>query len=117
MGEHNDGAFGHCRLPNGSVVRVDLEMGRWVGTLYAPSMTDKDTKSSVVILRSTPGPPASRHNTHMVAGSHRIRSRVKVAGGCLARTTARPRRSSPGALLRPHQRWRYGRATEQTQCC
>jgi hypothetical protein len=32
---------GHHRLPNGSVLRVDLEMGRWVGTLYAPSMTIK----------------------------------------------------------------------------
>jgi hypothetical protein len=32
---------GHCRLPNGSVLRVDFEMGRWVGTLYAPSMTVK----------------------------------------------------------------------------
>jgi hypothetical protein len=33
--------IGHCRLPNGSVLRVDFEMGRWVGTLYAPSMTVK----------------------------------------------------------------------------
>ena len=33
--------IGHCRLPNGSVLRVDFEMGRWVGTLYAPSMTMK----------------------------------------------------------------------------
>jgi hypothetical protein len=32
---------GHCRLPNGSVLRVDFEMGRWVGTLYGPSMTIK----------------------------------------------------------------------------
>jgi hypothetical protein len=32
---------GHYRLPDGSVLRVDLEMGRWVGTLYAPSMTIK----------------------------------------------------------------------------
>jgi len=32
---------GHYRFPNGSVLRVDLEMGRWVGTLYAPSMTIK----------------------------------------------------------------------------
>jgi hypothetical protein len=30
---------GHHRFPNGSVLRVDLEKGRWVGTLYAPSMT------------------------------------------------------------------------------
>jgi hypothetical protein len=32
---------GHHRFPNGSVLRVDLERGRWVGTLYAPSMTIK----------------------------------------------------------------------------
>jgi hypothetical protein len=32
---------GHYRFPDGSVLRVDLEMGRWVGTLYAPSMTIK----------------------------------------------------------------------------
>jgi hypothetical protein len=32
---------GHYRLPDGSVLRVDLEMGRWVGTLYTPSMTIK----------------------------------------------------------------------------
>jgi hypothetical protein len=30
---------GHHRFPNGSVLRVDLEKGRWVGTLYTPSMT------------------------------------------------------------------------------
>jgi hypothetical protein len=32
---------GHHRFPNGSVLRVDLEMGCWVATLYAPSMTIK----------------------------------------------------------------------------
>jgi hypothetical protein len=32
---------GHYRFPNGSVLRVDLEMGCWVATLYAPSMTIK----------------------------------------------------------------------------
>jgi hypothetical protein len=32
---------GHHRLPDGSVLRVDFEMGRWVGTLYLPSMTIK----------------------------------------------------------------------------
>jgi hypothetical protein len=32
---------GHHRLPDGSVLRVDFEMGRWVGTLYAASMTIK----------------------------------------------------------------------------
>jgi hypothetical protein len=32
---------GHYRLPDGGVLRVDFEMGRWVGTLYAPSMTIK----------------------------------------------------------------------------
>jgi hypothetical protein len=30
---------GHHRLADGSVVRVDFEMGRWVGRLYAPEMT------------------------------------------------------------------------------
>jgi hypothetical protein len=29
---------GHHRQPNGSVVRVDIEMGRWVGSLYTPEM-------------------------------------------------------------------------------
>jgi len=33
--------IGHHRLPDGGVLRVDFEMGRWVGTLYAPSMTIK----------------------------------------------------------------------------
>lgn len=32
---------GHRRLPDGGLVRVDFEMGRWVGTLYTPSMTIK----------------------------------------------------------------------------
>jgi len=32
---------GHCRLPDGGVLRVGFEMGHWVGTLYAPSMTIK----------------------------------------------------------------------------
>jgi hypothetical protein len=32
---------GHYRFPDGAVLRVDLEMGHWVGTLYAPSMTVK----------------------------------------------------------------------------
>jgi hypothetical protein len=32
---------GHYRFPDGSVLRVDFEMGRWVGTLYGPSMTIK----------------------------------------------------------------------------
>ena len=29
---------GHHRLPDGSLVRVDIELGRWVGTLYTPEM-------------------------------------------------------------------------------
>ena len=32
---------GHHRFPDGSVLRVDFERGRWVGTLYAPSLTIK----------------------------------------------------------------------------
>jgi hypothetical protein len=32
---------GHRRLPDGGVLRVDFERGRWVGTLYTPSMTIK----------------------------------------------------------------------------
>ena len=32
---------GHYRFADGSVLRVDFEMGCWVGTLYAPSMTIK----------------------------------------------------------------------------
>jgi hypothetical protein len=32
---------GHYRFPDGSVLRVDFEMERWVGTLYAASMTIK----------------------------------------------------------------------------
>jgi hypothetical protein len=30
---------GHRRLPSGSLVRVDIELGHWVGRLYAPDMT------------------------------------------------------------------------------
>jgi hypothetical protein len=29
---------GHHRQPDGSVVRVDIELGRWVGSLYTPEM-------------------------------------------------------------------------------
>jgi hypothetical protein len=32
---------GHHRQPDGSVVRVDIEMGRWVGSLYTPEMEIK----------------------------------------------------------------------------
>jgi hypothetical protein len=32
---------GHGRLPDGSLVRVDIELGRWVGTLYTPEMNVK----------------------------------------------------------------------------
>ena len=32
---------GHHRLPDGSLVRVDIELGRWVGTLYTPEMKVK----------------------------------------------------------------------------
>ena len=32
---------GHYRFPDGSVLRVDFERGRWVGTLFAPSLTIK----------------------------------------------------------------------------
>ncbi len=32
---------GHYRFPDGSVLRVDFERGRWVGTLYAPCLTIK----------------------------------------------------------------------------
>jgi hypothetical protein len=32
---------GHYRLADGGLLRVDFEMGRWVGTLYAPSMAIK----------------------------------------------------------------------------
>ena len=52
---------GHCRFTNGSVLRVDFELGRWVGTLYAPSMTIK-TQIVGSDASSTPWPPASRHN-------------------------------------------------------
>lgn len=29
---------GHHRQPDGSVVRIDVEMGRWVGSLYTPDL-------------------------------------------------------------------------------
>ena len=32
---------GHHRQPDGSVVRVDIEMGRWVGSLYTVEMKIK----------------------------------------------------------------------------
>ena len=32
---------GHQRLPNGSLLRVDFEMGRWVGRLYTSDMRVK----------------------------------------------------------------------------
>lgn len=32
---------GHHRLPDGSLVRVDIESGRWVGTLYTPQLKVK----------------------------------------------------------------------------
>ena len=36
---------GHHRQPDGSVVRVDIEMGRWVGSLYTP---EKRIKTQIV---------------------------------------------------------------------
>jgi hypothetical protein len=30
---------GHHRLPDGSLVRIDIELGRWVGRLYTPDMS------------------------------------------------------------------------------
>jgi len=32
---------GHQRLPDGSVLRVDNERGRWVGRLYTPELNVK----------------------------------------------------------------------------
>jgi hypothetical protein len=29
---------GHYRLADGSLARVDIEVGRWVGRLYSPKM-------------------------------------------------------------------------------
>jgi hypothetical protein len=44
MGVANGHSDAHWALPvarRWGVLRVDFEMGRWVGTLYAPSMTIK----------------------------------------------------------------------------
>lgn len=32
---------GHHRLADGSLLRVDIELGRWVGSLYTPDMQVK----------------------------------------------------------------------------
>jgi hypothetical protein len=32
---------GHCRLADGSLLRVDVELGRFVGTLYTPGLEVK----------------------------------------------------------------------------
>jgi hypothetical protein len=32
---------GHHRLADGSLMRVDMELGRWVGRLFTPEMTLK----------------------------------------------------------------------------
>jgi hypothetical protein len=32
---------GHHRLPDGSLLRMDIELGRWVGSLYTPDMRVK----------------------------------------------------------------------------
>jgi hypothetical protein len=32
---------GHHRLADGSLLRVDIELGRWVGSLYTPEMRVK----------------------------------------------------------------------------
>lgn len=32
---------GHHRLPDGSLLRVDTELGRWVGCLYTPDLRVK----------------------------------------------------------------------------
>lgn len=32
---------GHRRLPDGSLLRVDIELGRFVGSLYTPDMRVK----------------------------------------------------------------------------
>jgi hypothetical protein len=33
--------IGHHRLADGSLLRVDIELGRWVGSLYTPDMRVK----------------------------------------------------------------------------
>jgi len=32
---------GHHRLTDGALLRVDIELGRWVGSLYTPDMRIK----------------------------------------------------------------------------
>ena len=34
-------ATGHHRLADGSLVRIDIELGRWVGRLYTPDLVVK----------------------------------------------------------------------------
>ncbi|HEX7322875.1 MAG TPA: hypothetical protein VF299_08075 [Mycobacterium sp.] len=41
IGDPSPMRTGHHRQPDGSVVRVDLEMGHWVGSLYTPEMNLK----------------------------------------------------------------------------
>ena len=109
--------IGHCRLPNGSVVRVDFEMGRWVGTLYAPSMTVKtqivgsDTEVHAWAL------PASRHNATW------LRDLTGFAAGLRSRAVVQraPQRDL-GEVRRVHccdhiNAGVTGERRKQTQCC
>lgn len=52
---------GHHRLADGSLLRVDVELGRWVGSLYTPGMqvmkrfvgTDSEVRSWALQTIST----------------------------------------------------------------
>jgi hypothetical protein len=41
MSTISTGGTGHHRLADGSLLRVDIELGRWVGSLYTSDMRVK----------------------------------------------------------------------------
>ena len=56
---------GHQRLANGSLLRVDMEFGRWVGSLYTQDMQLKSNKSSAVtstFMRGLTARPTKQRN-------------------------------------------------------
>jgi hypothetical protein len=67
---------GHRRLANGSLVRVDIELGRWVGSLYTPQMTVK-----TVIVGNQAEVSAWADRICRLAAAPTYPARITAAGG------------------------------------
>ena len=82
---------GHTSLPDGGVVRLDFELGRWVATHYSPDMTVLRLRrgnfidmralaaywSAHVCRCASPSEGAGRGKVHAGAGSRRGPPRIR----------------------------------------